>query len=59
MARRELVSVFYYTLRAAEHTLALMPMLPRARYKKCFICGDPPGSIGKVIRSYWINLDFC
>ena len=34
-----------------------MLIFPRARYKEHFICGGPPGCIGRATRSGWINAD--
>ena len=54
--RGELVTVLYAVC-ASGHALAPMLIFPRVRYREHFICGGPPGCIGKATRSGWINAD--
>ena len=54
--RGKLVTVLYAVC-ASGHALAPMLIFPRVRYMEHFICGGPPGCIGRATRSGWINAD--
>ena len=44
-----------FAICAAGYALAPMLIYPRVHKKDAFICGAPPGTIGKATKSGWIH----